>query len=291
MKGLPLLSACLALSACATAKTSTGDAKGEVDAPASVKLYAMDCGRVQASDYGSMADDGSMNGVGGEGINPCYLIRHPKGDLLWDTGFSEAIADMPGGLRPQGAPMRFEMPRKLTVQLAELGLAPADIDYLSFSHMHFDHAGNANLFASAKWIVDADEYASAFSETAHRRGEVTHYSALEHVKPVLMEGDAPYDVFGDGSVSIHQAPGHTPGHTVLLLKTAKSGAVLLTGDLWPLGASRERSLVPIYNSDREQTLESMRRVEALAKDSGARVIQQHVLAHFTALPAFPAPLE
>ncbi|MCY1043601.1 N-acyl homoserine lactonase family protein [Corallococcus sp. bb12-1] len=291
MKALRLLSACLTLTACATSnKTSTVDAPGAA-APSSVKLYAIDCGHVQATDFGSMADDGSMSGVGGEGINPCYLIRHPKGDLLWDTGFSESIADMPGGLRPQGAPMRFEVPKKLTTQLGELGLVPADIDYLSFSHMHFDHAGNANLFASAKWIVDADEYAAAFSETARRRGEIPHYSALEHVKPMLIEGDGAHDVFGDGTVTIHQAPGHTPGHTVLLLKTAKSGAVLLTGDLWPLRESRERKLVPIYNSDREQTIASMIRVEALAKDSNARVIRQHVLEDFAALPAFPAPLE
>ncbi|RKH52741.1 N-acyl homoserine lactonase family protein [Corallococcus llansteffanensis] len=289
MKTIRLLSACLALTACASqhpaARTST------VAAPPAVKLYTIDCGHVQASDFGSMADDGSMKGVGGEGVNPCYLIRHPKGDLLWDTGFAEAIADMPGGMQPQGAPMRFEVPKKLTAQLGELGLAPADIDFLSFSHMHFDHAGNANLFASAKWIVDAEELAAAFSETARERGEIPHYSALEHVKPVVIEGDGAYDVFGDGTVTIHQAPGHTPGHTVLLLKTAKSGAILLTGDLWPLRESRERHLVPIYNSNREQTLESMRRVEALAKESNARVIQQHVPEHFAALPAFPAPLE
>ncbi|RKH36694.1 N-acyl homoserine lactonase family protein [Corallococcus sicarius] len=289
MKTLHMLSACLALTACASqnpaAQTST------VAAASAVKLYAIDCGRVQATDFGSMADDGSMKGIGGEGVNPCYLIRHPKGDLLWDTGFSEAIADMPGGLQPQGAPMRFQVPKKLTVQLGELGLAPADIDFLSFSHMHFDHAGNANLFASAKWIVDAEELAAAFSETAHRRDEVPHYSALEHVKPVVIEGDGAYDVFGDGTVTIHQAPGHTPGHTVLLLKTAKSGAFLLAGDLWPLRESRERQLVPVYNSDRAQTLESMRRVEALAKESNARVIRQHVPEDFAALPAFPAPLE
>jgi len=289
MKIIRLLSACLALTACASqhpaAQTST------VAAPPAVKLYAIDCGHVQSSDVGSMADDGSMKGIAREAINPCYLIRHPKGDLLWDTGFSEAIADMPGGMSPEGAPMRIHVPKKLTAQLGELGLAPADIDFLSFSHMHFDHAGNANLFASATWIVDADELAAAFSETAHRRGEVPHYSALEHVKPVVIEGDSAYDVFGDGTVTIHQAHGHTPGHTVLLLKTAKSGAVLLTGDLWPLRESRERHLVPVYNSNREQTLESMRRVEALAKESGARVIRQHVPEDFAALPAFPAPLE
>ncbi|WP_233583293.1 N-acyl homoserine lactonase family protein [Corallococcus sp. CA053C] len=274
-------------------QTSAADAPAEpgVAAPPAVKLYAMDCGHVQFSDVDSLVDDGSMKGIARAFIDPCYLIRHPKGDLLWDTGFSESIADMPGGMSPKGAPVHVEVPKKLTAQLRELGLAPADIDYLSFSHMHFDHAGNANLFAGATWIVDADERAAAFSDEARQRGDVAAYSALEHAKTVLIEGNDTNDVFGDGTVTIHQAPGHTPGHTVLLLKTAKSGAVLLTGDLWHLRESRERHLVPSYNFSREQTLESMRRVEALAKESNARVIRQHVPEDFAALPAFPAPLE
>ncbi|WP_375756326.1 N-acyl homoserine lactonase family protein [Corallococcus exercitus] len=256
-----------------------------------MKLYAIDCGHVQLGDASMMADDGSLKGVSNEGIVPCYLIRHPKGDLLWDSGLSESIADLPGGLRPQGQPVRFELKKKLTASLGELGLAPADIELVSFSHLHFDHAGNANLFAGSTWIVDAEERDAAFSEQAVQRGEVPHYSALEHAKTVRIEGDAPYDVFGDGAVTIHQAPGHTPGHTVLLVKTAKSGAVLLTGDLWPLPQSRERQLVPVYNFNREQTLESMKRVEALARDSNARVIREHVPEDFAALPAFPTPLE
>ncbi|WP_232536893.1 N-acyl homoserine lactonase family protein [Cystobacter fuscus] len=282
------MSACFALTACASPHTAFAPG---VAAPPAVKLYALDCGHVDYSDVGSLVDDGSMKGVARAFVVPCYLIRHPKGDLLWDSGVPESIADMPGGLRPQGAPLHIEVPRKLTAQLRELGLAPADIDFLSFSHMHFDHAGNANLFASATWIVDADERAAAFSDAARERGELAAYSALEHANTVRLEGDGAHDVFGDGIVTIHPAPGHTPGHTVLLVKTAKAGAVLLTGDLWHLRESRERRLVPSFNTSREQTLESMRRVEALAKASGARVIRQHVPEDFTALPAFPAPLE
>ncbi|SEK97916.1 Metallo-beta-lactamase superfamily protein [Stigmatella aurantiaca] len=281
---------CLALTACASSpragQTSTVGAR----APA-VKLYALDCGHVEFSDAGSLADDGSMNGVARAFVVPCYLVRHPKGDLLWDTGVPESIADIPGGLRPKGSPLHIEVPKKLTAQLGALGLAPAGISFLSVSHMHFDHAGNANLFAGATWIVDADERAAAFSDAARARGDFAAYSALEHAKTVLIEGDGTHDVFGDGTVTIHQAPGHSPGHTVLRVKTAKAGAVLLTGDLWHLRESRERHLVPSFNTSREQTLESMRRVEALAKASGARVIRQHVPEDFAALPAFPAPLE
>jgi N-acyl homoserine lactone hydrolase len=284
-----LLSACLALTACASRAPASHSAAPEP--VGTLKFYALDCGRARSEDVGALGDDGSVKGLSRDFVNPCYLVRHPKGALLWDAGFSEGIADMPGGFSPPGSGMHIQVPRKLTAQLAELGLAPGDIDIVSFSHMHFDHAGNANLFAKSTWLVDADERKAAFSETAHRRGEVPHYSALEHAKTVLIEGDAPYDVFGDGTVTIHQAPGHTPGHAVLLVKTAKSGAVLLAGDLWHLRESRERRLVPTFNSDREQTLESMDRVEALAKAANAKLIRQHVPEDFAALPAFPAPLE
>lgn len=259
-------------------------------APA-VKLYAMNCGDLNFSDVDLFADDGSMKGVARSFIDPCYLIRHPAGDLIWDTGVPEGIADMADGLRPPGFPVHIVVKKKLSAQLAELGLTPADIEFVSFSHLHFDHTGNGSQFAASTWIVDADERTAMFSEAARKSEEFSAYSALENSKTVSIEGDATHDVFGDGSVVIHQAPGHTPGHAVLLVKTAAGGPILLTGDLWHLAESREKRLVPSFNVNREQTLASMDRVEALVKESGARVVRQHVPEDFAALPAFPAALE
>ena len=113
----------------------------------------------------------------------------------------------------------------------------------------------------------------------------------EHAATTLIEDAGPHDVSGDGTVVIHHTPGHTPGHTVLLVQTAGAGAVLLTGDLWHIAASRERRLVPRFNVDRAMTLASTDTVEALAAETGARIIRQHVRADFDSLPAFPAPLE
>jgi glyoxylase-like metal-dependent hydrolase (beta-lactamase superfamily II) len=107
----------------------------------------------------------------------------------------------------------------------------------------------------------------------------------------LIEGDADFDIFGDGSVVIIQAPGHTPGHTILRVNLARAGPVLLTGDLWHLPRSRELRTVPVFNTDREQTLASMAKVEALADRIHARVIRQHVVEDFSSLPAFPAYLD
>ena len=241
MKSRVLFAACLALAACSQSDKPSEMASTPAPAPAAaavvdkaapaIELYAMNCGDFSFPDVDAFADDGSMKGVARTFVDPCYLIRHPSGDLIWDTGVPEGIADSPNGVDPKGAWVHIVVKNKLSEQLGELGLKPADIKYLSFSHMHFDHTGNGNLFAGSTWIVDADERAAMFSDSARKTDDFAGYSALEKSKIELIEGDATRDVFGDGSVVIYQAPGHTPGHTVLLVKLAKSGPILLTGDM------------------------------------------------------------
>lgn len=252
-----------------------------------VRLYTMDCGKLTMANADGFADDGSYKGKPASMVVPCYLIRHPKGDLVWDTGVPQSIADNPGGTAPGG----IIVTAKLTDQLKQLKLTPADIEYLSISHSHFDHIGNAGLFAASTWIVDADERAYAFrpGARADTRGFAA-YSALETSTTVLIEGDATHDVFGDGSVTIHQTPGHTPGHTVLLVRLRKAGPVILTGDMWHIAESRAARRVPRFNVDRAMSLSSMDKVEALARETGARVVLEHVPADFDALPKFPKAL-
>jgi N-acyl homoserine lactone hydrolase len=273
--------ALLSLGACTPAAPTAPD----------IKLYAMDCGRLAFQDAGMFADDGAYNGQPRELVVPCYLIRHPSGDLIWDVGMPEAIADMPDGLTPATFPVHITVPRKLTEQLTQLGLAPADIEFMSWSHSHVDHSGNANLFAGSTWIVDADERAYAFRDEARAGEDFANYNQLENAETRLIEGDGDYDVFGDGTVTIIQAPGHTPGHTVLRVNLATAGPVLLTGDMYHLAESREHRRVPTFNTDRAQTLASMDKIEALASETGARVVRQHVAEDFTALPTFPAALD
>lgn len=301
MTRIALLSACIAIAACSpqgeapkappAASTSAAPAPAPAVVSPAVKLYAMDCGTLEFKDVDMFADDGSMKGVARKFVDSCYLIRHPKGDLVWDTGVPEAIADMPGGLTPKDFPVHIVVPKKITAQLGELGLSPTDIEYVSFSHKDFDHVGNGGLFAASTWIVDSDERAAMFSDDARKSQDFASYQALEHAKTELIEGDASRDVFGDGSVVIHQAPGHTPGHTVLLVKTAGSGNILLTGDMWHLAESRDKRLVPSFNFNRKQTIASMDKVEALAEDNNARVVRQHVAEDVASLPAFPKALE
>lgn len=253
-----------------------------------VKLYAMQCGLISTSDAGGYADDGALNGQARDMVDPCFLIRHPNGDLIWDAGLPDALADNPAGLT-SGA-MRITMPVKLVAQLAELGLTPDDIEFVSFSHSHFDHVGNANLFAHAIWIADAEEREWMFRDEARASEDFQAYSALENTRARLITDENNYDVFEDSSVVIVPAPGHTPGHTVLLLRLPHAGAVLLSGDMWHTPENRTARRVPTFNTDREQTLASMDKVEALAAETRARVVLQHVPADFAALPKFPEAL-
>src|SRR5438552_17707068 len=112
--------------------------------PKSVRLYVFDCGVLDIPDtsaYRLKKEDLATTKMS----VPCFLVAHPKGTLMWDVGAIPDSSFKPGGGH---APLRYATATKrLTDQLAEIGYTPADITYLSVSHFHWDHVGNANVFA------------------------------------------------------------------------------------------------------------------------------------------------
>ena len=243
-----------------------------------VRVYTLDGGLVQATgmDAAEMADDDAYADRTLIMPVPCFLIRHADGDLVWDSGMSRTRTDLGAWARPGPS---------LIDQLGQLGVKPADIRFLCLSHGHWDHSGNAGLFARSTWIVNPLERAAMFDDESRQGQAMDDYGGLETADTLLITED--HDVFGDGSVVIIQAPGHTPGHAVLLLRLAGARPILLSGDLWHLAESRMHRRVPTFNTDRDQTLASMDRVEALVAEVGARVIVQHEAADFETLPRLP----
>jgi len=160
-----------------------------------------------------------------------------------------------------------------------------DIEFMSVSHSHFDHTGQASLFPDVNWLVHQDELDYMLST---EESKVQNASFLG-LNKTTFSGN--YDVFGDGSVVILESPGHTPGHTVLQVNLPESGPMLLTGDLYHRTESRVLQLVPRFNSDESRTRESMAAFEMLAIQLGARVIIQHEPADIAALPKLPAFLQ
>jgi len=94
-------------------------------------------------------------------------------------------------------------------------------------------------------------------------------------------------VFGDGTVILKQAPGHTPGHQVLYLKLAKTGGVLLSGDLYHYPQERTMNRYPTFEFNEEQTRTSRAGVEAFMMRTGARLWIQHDLTAHAKLNKAP----
>jgi N-acyl homoserine lactone hydrolase len=164
----------------------------------------------------------------------------------------------------------------LKQQLAEVGYSPGDITYLALSHYHYDHTANANQFASATWLVREQERDAMFAATPPAVTQPSTYAALRNSKTIIIKTDD-YDVFGDGTVVIKSAPGHTPGHQMLYLKLPKTGSVLLSGDLYHYPEERALDRVPTFEFDANKTRETRAVTEAFLRNSRAQLWIQHDL--------------
>jgi N-acyl homoserine lactone hydrolase len=239
-------------------------------APPAVRLYVFDCGHLGIPDPGRFSL--MPHEVARLELSvPCYLIEHPSGTLLWDAGLSDGLAE--GSPHTQENGTVTTVTATLRAQLDELGYEPEAITYLALSHLHYDHAGNANDFAASTWLVQRPEHVAAFDDSASFGFDRTLYDALETAETVLLDGD--HDVFGDGSVVILSAPGHTPGHQVLFVDLQETGPVVLSGDLYHFPENRLLKRVPTFNFDEAQTLASMDLVEDFLMSSGARLWIEH----------------
>ena len=217
---------------------------------------------------------------------PCFLVAHPGGSLIFDTGLGDKLVGRPPYLTKRGASTSQVVLKTLSSQLAEVGYAPDKIKYLALSHMHFDHVGNANDFAGSAttWLVQKVERDAMFGDNVPPQAINPDYAALKNAKTQLLNGD--HDVFGDGTVIIKATPGHTVGHQVLFVKLPKTGPVVLSGDLYHYPAERTLGRMP----DREKTAgttESRAKVEALVKETGAQLWVGHDLVGFAKLKKSP----
>jgi glyoxylase-like metal-dependent hydrolase (beta-lactamase superfamily II) len=240
-------------------------------APSTLRLYIFDCGTIHTKTVDAYSLKTEEVGSTEMAI-PCILVVHPKGTLMWDNGDIPDRAFPPGG-GPASAGVVTQA-RPLLPQLAAVGYTPADITYLAMSHYHGDHVANANAFAGSTWLVRKVERDRMFSGEPIPRSDPANYSLLKNSKTVIIDQDE-YDVFGDGTVIIKSAPGHTPGHQVLFLKLAKSGPVVLSGDLYHYPEERTLNRLPVAEFNKDQTAASRADLELFLKKTGAQLWIQH----------------
>jgi N-acyl homoserine lactone hydrolase len=221
-----------------------------------------------------------------------FLIVHPRGVLMWDAG---AVADHErgGGLGYEQRLVRRDKQERfvklvptLTSQLASAGYKPTDVTHLALSHYHWDHTADANLFAGAQWLVPKLEHDKMFAADPPGGTRPETYTALKNARTTLITTKE-HDVFGDGTVVIRQASGHTEGHSVLFVKLAKTGPVVLSGDLYHYPAERTLNRLPTFEVSEAETQAARTELEDFLKRTGAQLWIQHDLPAFRKLKKAP----
>jgi glyoxylase-like metal-dependent hydrolase (beta-lactamase superfamily II) len=240
--------------------------------PKSLRLYVFNCGSLDISDPERFRFKKEELATTNLSVG-CYLIVHPKGTLMWDVGAVPDSALKPG--EKSATEGYATITETLKSQMEKIGYEPSDIEYLAFSHYHYDHVANANQFAGATWLARKVERDAMFAPILpNKQMNPANYSALKNSKTVIIPTDD-YDVFGDGTVVMKLAPGHTPGHQVLFLKLKKTGPVVLSGDLYHYPEERKLKRVPTFDTDQQQTAETREKIEAFLKQNGAELWIQH----------------
>ena len=251
-------------------------------ASGTTSIVRIDCGSVDVADFTKVFSDREVYPHGHRHLaSSCYLITHNGQRLLWDTGLD---AELKNKKQDIGNGLTVSLKMTVPEQLAVLGLTPADVNVVGISHNHADHVGQLPEFVNKPLLVGKPDFEAAAGK------EDDPFAAWRAPdRPITpLVGD--HDVFGDGNVVALFLPGHTPGHYGLLVKL-KSGPVLISGDTVHAREAYKLKAVPTFNTDRNQSLQSMKRMEKIAKDTGAKIVIQHDDRDIALLPPFPKAAE
>ena len=203
-----------------------------------IKLYAFSSGALTIG-KGALLNTASMTDMIKVPVG-FYVIRHPKGTVLFDTGNNDKIITDPSywgeafkALKPVNTP-----DVAIDTQLQKIGLKPDDIAYVVPSHMHLDHGGNVGKFLKSTIVLQKDEILNAFWPAPGTGGPYMIGDILPLRSPntdlpnaarmIQLDGDK--DLFGDGTVVVKRWVGHTPGSQMLTVKLKNKGMTILTGD-------------------------------------------------------------
>ena len=273
-----------------------GQTPGKPQPPKTVRLYVFDCGVINVNRAGTERYKVTPEEVGETRFSvPCFLVAHPKGTLMWDLGILPDDTVEARARGEQGNPTATSasvttVPRTLRSNLADLGYRPEDITYFAFSHAHVDHNANANEFAASTWLARPAERTWMWEEN-NTRVNPSFFSELKNTRTVNIDKDE-YDVFGDGRVVMKSAPGHSPGHQVLILRLASTGRVMLSGDLYHY--PQERTLhrpPPDTEFNVQQSAASRVMIEEYLKKTKTEIWVEHDFVANAKLKKSPAYYE
>jgi N-acyl homoserine lactone hydrolase len=218
---------------------------------------------------------------------PAYLIQHPKGIAVFDSGMHlETQTDPAGWLGPLANvfDVEFAPGEEVGARLESMDVDPSEVHWLVNSHLHFDHVGGNAQLPGATLVVQRREWEAGGDDEAVAANA---YDAREYrTGQDVLQVDGEHDLFGDGTVVCVPTHGHTPGHQSLRVRLPK-GDVVLAGDACYLRRTLEELHLPGVCADDEAMLASLRRLRAL-RDGGARIFYGHDPEFWASLPQAPA---
>jgi glyoxylase-like metal-dependent hydrolase (beta-lactamase superfamily II) len=244
---------------------------------AELSLARIDCGTPQApiAVNERFSDTFAYGDKKLQFVFSCYLLKHGDEYMLWDTGHAMTA--------PNVAPKV-----SLVDALAKIDVKPDQIKYIGISHFHADHTGQVASFPKATVLIGAREWEAITSANPPQGANVKPFEGWIKGENKVEPQPIDKDVFGDGSVIMLRTPGHTPGHSSLLVKLQQMGPVILSGDAVHFHENLESDGVPAFNYDRAQTVASVQRLKKIAENLKATIIIQHDARDVDKLPAFPA---
>lgn len=237
-----------------------------------IELHALTCGWLEAGL--------GMFVAGAEGRIrvpvPSFLIRHPRGVVVFDTGLHVATQEDPEariGAIARVFRIAFAPGEELSARLAALGVDPGEVRWLVSSHLHFDHVGGNAQLPNARWLLQRREWEAARDAEWRARSFVDPRDYdLGHDR-LLADGE--HDLFGDGAITCLPTFGHTPGHQSLRLRGLPgAGDLVLTADACYLRRTLEDGVLPPVADDATAMRASLARLRAL-RDAGATLVFGH----------------
>ena len=250
-----------------------------------MKIYALTCGWIKSA-LGNFLE-GERGAI--RVPVPCFLVDHPKGKVLFDTGMHvETQHDPHGrlGFIADHYTVEFQPGEEVGARLKAVGTDPAEIRWLVQSHLHFDHCGGNAQIPNATVVIQRREWEAGRDPDMRQRMtyDPRDFDLGHDVRVV----DGEFDLFGDGRVVCVPTYGHTPGHQSLLLRS-DAGNLVMTADACYLRRTLEQFHLPPMAFDPEEMRASLRRLAALGR-AGARVVFGHDPDDWATVPQAPRPL-